>query len=98
METVSTGLLDKHGREINVGDFVSLDGNMTTDDSLGDLPNGWFFNEEDVYEVYFDERISKHSLKLGVEPDTRYNIKYMNHAVSLLHSGDVEIVPRPAVD
>jgi hypothetical protein len=77
-----------------VGDFISLDGNMTTDDSLGDLPNGWFFDEIDVYEVYFDERIGKYSLKLGVEPDSRFNIKYMNHAVSLLHSGDVQVVQR----
>lgn len=87
-----TGLLDKTGQEIKAGDFVSLDGNMTADDSMGDLPNGWMFDESDVYEVYFDERISKYSLKLGVEPDTRENIKYMNHAVSLLHSGDVKIV------
>lgn len=92
----ATGLLDKHGTEIKVGDFVSLDGNMTADDSLGDLPNGWTFDESDVYEVYYDERISKYSLKLDVEPDSRYNIKYMNHAVTLLHEGDTEIVPRPA--
>lgn len=91
---MNTGLLDKHGVEIRVGDRVSLDGNMTTDDSLGVLPNGWFFNEEDVYEVYFDDRISNYSLRLNVEPDTPENIKYMNHAVALLHSGDVAIVAR----
>jgi hypothetical protein len=91
---MNTGLCDKNGVEIKVGDFVSLDGNMTTDDSLGDLPNGWCFDETDVYEVYFDERIGKYSLKLGVEPNTRLNIKYMNHAVSLLHSGDVQVVQR----
>lgn len=90
-----TGLLDKNGVEIKVGDFVSLDGNMTADDSLGDLPNGWTFDETDVYEVYFDERIQNYSLKLGAEPDSRYNVKYMNHAVSLLHSGDVEIAVKP---
>jgi hypothetical protein len=91
---MNTGLYDKNGIEIKMGDFVSLDGNMTTDDSLGDLPNGWFFDETDVYEVYFDKRIGKYSLKLGVEPNTCLNIKYMNHAVSLLHSGDVQIVQR----
>ena len=90
-----TGLLDKNGVEIKAGDFVSLAGNMTTDDSLGTLPNGWFFEEDDVYEVYWDDRISKWSLKLNVEPDSPYNCKYMSHAVSLLHSEDVEIVPRP---
>ena len=52
-----TGLLDKHGTEIKEGDFVSLAGNMTSDDSFGVLPNGWMFDEEDVYEVYFDPRI-----------------------------------------
>lgn len=89
---MNTGLVDKHGIEIKAGDFVSLDGNMTADDSLGDLPNGWTFDETDVYEVYFDERISKYSLKLRVEPDSPYNVKFMNHAVGLLHSGQVEIV------
>ena len=88
----STGLKDRNGINIKVGDFVSLDGNMTADDSMGVLPNGWTFDETDVYEVYFDERIGKYSLKLGVEPDTAYNCKYMSHAVSLLHSGDVEVV------
>lgn len=91
---MSTGLLDKHGVEIQPGDFVSLDGNMTTDDSLGALPNGWFFDETDVYEVYWDDRISNWSLKLNVEPDSAINRKYMSHAVNLLHSEDVEIVSR----
>lgn len=87
-----TGLLDSDGVEICAGDMVSLDGNMTADDSLGILPNGWTFDETDVYEVYMDDRIGKWSLKLGCEPDTAYNIKYMNHACSLLHSESVKVV------
>ncbi len=89
----ATGLLDRNGVEIHVGDMVSLDGNMTADDSMSELPNGWTFEEKDVYEVYVDPRIGdrKYSLKLGVEPDSPYNRKYMNHAVSLLHSGDVVV-------
>jgi hypothetical protein len=75
--------------------MVSLNGNITTDDSMGILPNGWTFESDDVYEVYFDERIGAWSLKLGVEPDTAYNCKYMSHAVSLLHDGFVEVVTNP---
>jgi uncharacterized membrane-anchored protein len=93
--TISTGLLDKNGKEIIDGDWVSLNGNITADNSLGDLPNGWTFEEKDVYQVYFDERIKNWSLKLGVEPDTAYNIKYMNHAVGLLHDGDTVVVKKP---
>lgn len=90
---MKTNILDKNGNEILSGDLVSLDGNMTADNSHGlFLPNGWIFDEEDIYEVYFDVRIFQWSLKLGVDPDTPYNAKYMNHAVSLLHSGDVAIV------
>jgi hypothetical protein len=91
-EQKDTGLTDKNGQTIKDGDFVSLDGNMTADESLGVLPNGWTFDESDVYQVYWDERISNWSLRINVEPDTPYNVKYLNHAVSLLHSGATEIV------
>lgn len=90
-----TGLKDKKGAMIREGNFVSLDGNMTTDNSMGFLPNGWTFGEDDVYEVYFDETIQNWSLKLDVKPDSAYNVKYMNHAVSLLHDKSVEIVDKP---
>ena len=83
-------LVDKNGVKINEGDLVSLEGNITTDNTLGHLPNGWTFDENDIYEVYFDNRINNWSLKLGVEPDSDYNRKYMNHAVFLLHNGHVK--------
>jgi|GEM_PF-3695688 len=89
-----TRLKDKNGAMIHEGNFVSLDGNMTADNSMGFLPNGWTFGEDDVYEVYFDETIQNWSLKLGVEPDTAYNVKYMNHAVSLLHDESVKVVDK----
>jgi hypothetical protein len=86
-----TGLKDIDGAEIQDGDFVSLDGNMTADNSMGSLPNGWTFEEDDVYQVYFDERIKNWSLRMDVEPNTAYNVKYLNHAVSLLHDGRTKI-------
>lgn len=89
---LNTGLVDKHGKAIKAGDRVSLDGNMTADDSMGALPNGWMFDESDVYEVYWDERISNWSLKVGVEPDSAVNVKYLNHAVGLLHSEAAEVI------
>jgi len=92
---METGLKDRDGQMIHDGNFVSLDGNMTADDSMGSLPNGWTFDEEDVYQVYFDTRINQWSLKLPVEPDTPYNVKYMNHAVGLLHDEAVKITEPP---
>ena len=88
----NTGLKDKTGKDILDGDIVSLAGNMTADNSMGYLPNGWIFEEDDTYKVYWDKRIENWSLDLGVEPDSPVNIKYMNHAVSLLHGGRVTVV------
>lgn len=83
--TKDTGLRDRHGQPIFDGDFISLAGNITADNSLGPLPNGWTFDDTDIYQVYYDKRISNWSLKIGVEPDTSYNVKYLNHALSILH-------------
>lgn len=93
---VATGIIDRNGVEIHSGDRVSLDGNMTADDTIGLLPNGWSFGTDDVYEVFFDTRIASWSLRLGVEPDSAYNAKYMSHAVSLLLDGDVTVVTEVA--
>lgn len=84
-------LLDRNGAEIRPGDFVSLDGNMTADDPMGALPNGWIFDESDVYQVAYDEQ-GGWSLLLSVDPDTPENVKWIKHAVSLLRDGLVELV------
>lgn len=90
--TEMTGLFDCEGKEIKCGDMVSLDGNMTADNSMGSLPNGWIFDDKSVYKVYYDDRISNWSLDLGVDPDTPVNRKFMDHAVGLLHQGASRIV------
>ena len=101
MDRIPTGIKDRNGIEIHVGDMVSLDGNITADDSMGELPNGWTFDEKDVYEVCVDPRVNpkypQWSLKLGCEPDSPYNRKYMSHALMLLYDGDVTIVPKVGV-
>lgn len=95
MTNKETPFTDREGKPIKEGHWVSLDGNMTADNSMGFLPNGWHFDEDDVYKVIFDKSIENWSLDLGVKPDSSYNIKYMNHAVGLLHDGDVTIVDKP---
>jgi len=79
---------------IREGDFVSLDGNITADNSMGSLPNGWTFDEDDIFEVWFDPTIDTWSIKTDVRPDSEYNVKYLNHATALLHSGQVTVVDK----
>ena len=89
---LETKIKDIDGLIIFDGDMVSLDGNMTADNSLGWLPNGWIFNKEDVYQVRFDLNIDHWSLDLDTDPNTAYNRKYINHATSLLHDNRVKLV------
>jgi len=86
---VDTGLKDRDGNTIFSDDLVSYDGIMTADDSLGSLPNGWTFEESDVYKVYFDTSIEEWSVDAGIRPDTPYNVKLLNHLTELLHEGEV---------
>lgn len=88
-----TGYPDRRGEMIHEGDFVCLgdDPNennsmgtvMTADDSMGHLPNGWFFDITDIYKVVWDQERQGFTLDIpDTLPDSEYNCKYLNHARS----------------
>ena len=87
-----TGLCDADGQPIYDGGYISLDGQITNDDSMGLLPNGWVFTEEDVYQVRYDAIINNWVLDLPVNPDSDYNRKYLSHACCLLHNSNCLLV------
>ena len=88
----STGLFDRNGHEICVGDYVSIGGNITADDSMGPLPNGWTFWDDEFFQVVYDDFLKTWSLSFDLEPDSPLNAKYIHHALALLHNGCAELV------
>jgi len=88
----ATGQRDKNGKMSFAGDVADFSGNMTADNSFGLEPNGYFFDEDDRYAIFWNDKLLLWDLDIPDDPDDEFQWKYKMHVRDLFINGKFQII------